>query len=71
MTSDSMQIVYMNLIPRHIPSQIQHAHMKASGRNTCLSQLRGGGCTRSVEASKSQKMWKRNTTNNDKRVSML
>lgn len=38
MTSDPMQIVYMNFLSLHIPSQILHAYIRASWRNhTCPS----------------------------------
>lgn len=37
MTSDPMQIVYMNFLSLHIPSQILHAYIRASWRNPHLS----------------------------------
>lgn len=37
MTSDPMQIVYMNFLPLHIPSQILHTYIRALCRNPHLS----------------------------------
>lgn len=39
MTSDPMQIVYMNFLSLHIPSQILHAYITASWRKPHLSSL--------------------------------
>lgn len=55
MTSDPMQTVHMKFFLLHIPSPIQHAYLRTSKRNLCLSQLHGRGCTQSVQAKRCRK----------------